>query len=447
MLFVLVALLGAVAWLTRHPDAEIVREAEEWPLVGPVARRFRQAYLPPEIDPKQVDTQGAPELHRPVEVVVVAPDPEVVGARPYVWVQPDTPIYSEPDCDSQILFTTAALGNLSILRSESDWYRVIQPMADGPAILGWVILEGYREPQPARLSTPEPVVPLAASSIDSKRLSLATSLMTGGGQEIDCGPYRLHTDAVNSSWIDLCPGLVEDLERVFRTRYGLEPVSPPAETILLFETGEDYLTFRDQEEVPFEAYVAHSFPSRGYVALYEADRSTPQILSSLVHELTHLLSRRSVGPALPAWLAEGMADDLAESSIDETAKLSPGVLCGEARQLEGLTVNSGGSGSLLRLKTLDQLEKLPELRELLQLEGEDFYGPERVQLHYALSSFWIRYLLRDPADELAEGFRGYLDDIAAGTPITNSLLIGHLGSDLETLEAGFRQWLRSQSVG
>jgi hypothetical protein len=339
------------------------------------------------------------------------------------------------------------LANLSILRREADWYRVIQPLADEPAILGWVILEGYQEPQATRPSIPELVLPLAAKPIAPESLSSATRLMSDSSREIDCGPYRLFTDVVTSTWIALCSDLVEDLERVYRTRYGLTPVSPAAETILLFATGEDYLDFRDEEEISSEAHIAHTFPSRGYVALYEVDRSAPQLLSSLVHELTHLLNHRSVGPALPAWLAEGMADDLAESSIDPTGQLSPGLLGGESRQVDGLTLNSGGTGSLLRLQTLDQLGKLPDLQELIQLENEEFYQPERVQLHYALSSFWIRYLRRDPEDELAKGFRSYLDDISNGTQITEVLLAEHLGDDLENLEAGFRQWLRSQNLG
>ncbi len=447
LLFTGLALLSAVTWLTRHPDAEIVREAVEWPLVGPVAKKFRQAYLAREADPEKRPTPGDLEIHRRVEVVTVVPDPVVVGAKPYVWVQPDTPIYSEPDRESRILFTTRALANLSTLRREADWYRVIQPVADEPAILGWVILEGHQEPQPIRLSTPEPVLPLAANPIAPESLSSATRLMSDGTREIDCGPYRLFTDVVKSTTIALCSDLVEDLERVYRTRYGLSPVSPPAETILLFATSEDYLDFRDEEEISFEAHIAHTFPSRGYVALYEADRSALELISSLVHELTHLLNHRSVGPALPAWLAEGLADDLAESSIDSEGKLSPGLLGGESRQLGDLTLNSGGTGSLLRLQTLDQLGKLPGLQELIQLESKEFYQPERAQLHYALSSFWIRYLLRDPEDELAKGFRSYLDDISKGTQITEALLAEHLGDDLENLEAGFRQWLRSQNLG
>ena len=443
-LFVLIALLGSVAWLTRHPDASIVRAARDWPLIGPLAETFHRAYVPPQPEPQKSIESADPEMIRRIEVEVVESDPIRIGAKPYVWVQRETPIYSAPDIDSPVLFTTSALANLPILRQEGDWFRIVQHVAREPSVLGWVRLDKRQYAEP--LSTPDPVLPLAAISIEPDRLESATELMSGSAREYACGPYRLVTDAVESSWIALCPDIVEDLEQVYRSRYGLEPVSSAAETILLFVTGQDYEAFRVREEISFESHVAHSYPARGYVALYQADRSSHQVVSSLVHELIHLLNRRALGPALPHWLSEGMADDLAESSIDALGRLSPGVLGGQAERFESLTLRSGGVASLLRLRTLDQLGTLPSLEDLIRLEIEEFYDPSKSQLHYALSSFWIRYLLHNPEDELARGFRGFLRSISVGTPITETLLSNQLNSDLGELEEGFRDWLRTQSV-
>ena len=44
LLLTLVALFGGFAWLTHHPEAEIVRRAESWPFVGPLASQFRQRF-------------------------------------------------------------------------------------------------------------------------------------------------------------------------------------------------------------------------------------------------------------------------------------------------------------------------------------------------------------------------------------------------------------------
>ncbi len=67
-------------------------------------------------------------------------------------------------------------------------------------------------------------------------------------------------------------------------------------------------------------------------------------------------------------------------------------------------------------------------------------------LHYALSSFWVRYLLSgDPGSE-PDGFRAYLEAVASGERVTPALLIEHLGGDWAGLEADFRSWLRFQTI-
>jgi hypothetical protein len=447
---VLIAMLAAVAWLTRHPDAPIVRAARDWPLIGPVAEIFHRAYVPSQQDSQKsrdllnsIESADS-EVVRRIEVEIVESEPLVVGAMPYAWVWPETPIYSAPDTDSPVLFTTSALANLPILRQEEKWFRIVQPLPGEPSIHGWVLLDEERDSEPP--STPDPVLPLAAVSIRPDRLDSAIELMSGRAREYDCGPYRLFTDALDSSWIALCPGIVEELEQVYRSRYELQPVSAAAETILLFGSERDYRSFRDREEIPFESQVAHSYPPRGYVALVRADRQPQQVVSSLVHELTHLLNRRALGPALPHWLSEGMADDLAESSIGSLGSLSPGVLGGQAKRFERLTLRSGGVASLVRLRTLDQLGTLPTLEDLIRLEAEQFYEPSNSQLHYALSSFWIRFLLSNPDDGLAQGFRSFLRSVSVGMQITETSLSNQLRSDLPDLEDGFRDWLRNQNV-
>jgi hypothetical protein len=46
-LVLLLAAFGGFAWLTRHPATPWLERAARWPVVGPVAARFRAAYLPP----------------------------------------------------------------------------------------------------------------------------------------------------------------------------------------------------------------------------------------------------------------------------------------------------------------------------------------------------------------------------------------------------------------
>jgi hypothetical protein len=60
-------------WLTRHPEIAWLERAEEWPLVGPLAERFRRAYLgPPEEERRAAaETDDGPEI-----VIVPSPMPD-----------------------------------------------------------------------------------------------------------------------------------------------------------------------------------------------------------------------------------------------------------------------------------------------------------------------------------------------------------------------------------
>ncbi len=45
LILLALGLFGGFAWLTQHPETPILEQAEDWPLVGDLARRFRVAYL------------------------------------------------------------------------------------------------------------------------------------------------------------------------------------------------------------------------------------------------------------------------------------------------------------------------------------------------------------------------------------------------------------------
>jgi hypothetical protein len=448
-LLVLLVILGTIAWLTQHPEAEVVRQAQEWPVVGPLAKWFRQAYLPsPKPPAHDAIVADDPELVSAdeVEVVVVSPSPDEVGARPQVWVPAGTPVYAEPDATSSVLETLPSLSNLSRLEQRGDWYRVRRPRTGQPPLKGWVFLEDYQVPQADLLRQPDPVLPLPAASPDAGRVAAARALMTAGGVAMECGVYPLYTDVEETGFSSLCARLVRQLEALYAERYGLQPVSPPAEAILAFRRQEAYEIFRDHEGVDVESSLAHASPPRGYLALPVNAGDRTETLAVLVHELTHLLNRRSIGPALPPWLGEGLADDLAASRIDSDGSLHPDTLGGERWEGENSVVRWGGLASIILIREALDRDQLPTLEELVLLDRQEFHRTENARLHYALSSFWVRYFASGFEPSLRTGFRTFLRDVASGQPLTEELLLTRLGSDWKELESSFRLWVRLQYI-
>lgn len=437
--------LGAFAWLTRHPESELLRRAEQWPVFGSLAAGFRTAYS---------SSSRSAEVHRggdesvvevgQAEILVEPVDSDRASARPQVWVEGGVPVRTSPHPDSEVLARVEFLGNYSVIERRGDWFHIHRYFADHRVLDGWIVLDGYEEPSIERLQRPEPVLPLMAVPPEPEKVRRARSFMEGGGVEARCGPYILFTDARDSSIAEDCGQLASRLEGVYRDRFGLSPVGSPAEAIFLFLSQDSYDAFiSDDERIPAEKG-GHAAPASGYLALHSEDLPRQAVISTLVHELTHLINRRALGPALPPWLSEGLADDLAESRLDELGHLVPGELGGFSLTSEAVIQHFGGTVSTGNLiEALDSSE-LPELRDLVQMGSEEFHEAPREALHYALSSFWVRYLLSGAPGSEPAGFRAYLAAVASGESITRGLLIDRLGGDWRRLEAGFRTWLRFQ---
>ena len=166
--------------------------------------------------------------------------------------------------------------------------------------------------------------------------------------------------------------------------------------------------------------------------------------STFVHELVHLLNRRALGPALPPWLDEGMADDLSYSRIDEKGELSPARLGGSAVDMGSVTIWKGGQAAALELRRAMLQERSVPLEGLLSLEWTSFVDP-RQRLHYPQSALFIRYLVESEGS-LKRGFRSFLEGIAAGGPVTPDALLHHLERDWEELDNGFRSWVLEEFV-
>ncbi len=410
LLVLLLAAGLALGLATRFPAAEIIARAEAWPVVGAWAGRFRRAYLPPPAAGAAAAEPGDERASVPpvkVEVVQVI-DPDLVGIKPKVWARPGTPILAAPDLAARELARVKHLFPLSRLERRGDWFRVRYGTRLSGFHKGWVYLPDYRDPTPEELTAPAPVLPLAPVPIAPEARAAAVRHLAETATEDRCGPFALLTDVRDPEPLAVCRRVGSGVEAAHRRRYGLELVGEAAETILLFAREDSFRGFREEaaEGWPGEAFAS---AAQGFVAVPVGGRPPAAVESSLIHELTHLLNRRSLGPALPPWLDQGMARDLE-------------------------TVGVGGAARALPVP----VGRVESLADLFDLDPEVFQA--RARRNYRAAGRWIGYLVDGPDPALADGMKAFLGAVAAGEPIRAELLLAHLGRDWSELEAGFRAW-------
>ena len=247
----------------------------------------------------------------------------------------------------------------------------------------WVDLAAPRDTSPPFGEAPLPPRPLAARPADSRRLDAAVALLESPHREQSLGGYRLLHDLDEAAWRALEPTVrvaLEGIEPLYSARYGVAPIGRPEETLILFRTEGAYRKLQlELPEVGGAPTTGHAVA--GLVATYAGARDAREVGSTLAHEIGHLLTRRALGPALPPWLDEGLADDF---SIEALARSSGGDPYAGWRTVSPERIDYGGplAGLALLLRRLGAGQLVP-LEELLGIPRETFYAePDRERLYH-----------------------------------------------------------------
>lgn len=405
LLLVLLGGIGAAAWVSRHPDSPLLARATRWPLVGPFAQRVRELYRP----------APPPETPAPAEPVVI-------------WIEDAEPPAATPP---------AAIGAAEPVAPVD--LRSAAPVSGTPAP-GGVSAE---EPPLGRAA--EPTLPLPGRPADLGRLARALGRLGDGALDRRAGPYRLVTDVADAALLARADRLASGLEPLFVARYGLAAVGEARETIVLFADEAAYRAEQaaERELAPVAAATGHA--GHGLVLLYRGGRHADEVLGTLAHELAHLLTRRAIGPALPPWLDEGIADDLGASRIDDAGNLLPDTFSRVVRSRGREVEISGGEAGLRRLMSALRAPDPPRVESLLERDWGSFVAAPGAELAYAHATCLVRFLLADP--ELGGPFRGFLARVAAGAPATSGALLGALGRSAGELDRGLRAWVFQRAAG
>lgn len=444
-LTLLLALFGGGAWLTRNPDAEILRRAEGWPWIGPAASRFRAAYRSDgRAGAAGVETEEA-GTHEGAEGEG-SDRPEPVAPRVYrqqVWALGGMELKAEPAVDAATIYTFETHARAGKIEHRGDWYQV-----DYRGRTGWVLLEGYDENAEIPYGeVAEPPRPVPARAPDDQRLAAARRYLKGKERAVSAGPYALYTDCRDDQLIAYLDAVAGRLEAFYAERYGVRPVGDAAEAVVLFQSDIAYRLVQQQTERLIGLNAA-GHNSEGVAVLYSGGRSRLEVAGTVVHELTHFLNRRAIGPQLPPWLDEGIADDLGLSRLGPDGRIQGAELSGGKHRQGDQWRIEGGLASLLRLRDAVHAGEMPAVPDLMSADWESFVRTPKIQLHYAAAAFWIRFLIEGDGGRHAPRFRAFLAAVAAGEPPTVATLRAKLTAEWSVLNAGFRAWIeeRAESV-
>lgn len=381
-----ILLAGSAVWILRAPDSPAAVRLARWPGFGPVVEALRERGRRALAEPP---SQSPAPRARTIRIEIAAPpEPPVDPGR-------------EPPG-----------GSAGTPRAERAAPREIDRSV-------------------------EPAVPLPARAADPGRLGRAAELLGPEARETTLGPYRFLGDFdPPERWAAIAAAL----DAAYAERTGLAPLGAPAETIVAISDPAAYRGLQRLE--PRLAGLDVGGHAIAGLAAVRVELDRPDVTESrLVHELVHLVTRRAVGPALPPWLEEGLAEDLAQTPWDPgAAGFRTGALRGSIRR-DGARIEIAGAlaGLDLLVETMRR-GGMPALAELLAMDWERFVD-ERGGERYAQSLAWVRFLLDGGDPARAAGFRAYLAAVARGGDVGAGALEAELGETLDALEAPFRAWL------
>ena len=431
------ALLGSLAWLTRNPEAEVLVRAQNWPAVGPIARWFRDQYLPPETSPETGGTETEWVILRPTAIETPSTP---VETGPAMWLLPDTRLLREPSTGAEELARLTKVSMATRLERRGSWYRVRYRATEG-----WALLEDYDPNRdPPYGEAPEPPGPVESRAPDEEQLALARGLLGSRAREGQLGAYSLLTNVQDGALLDWLHAVALQVESNYVTRYDRQPIGSPRATVVLFDQEGPYRVL-EARSPRLTGLHSSGYNASGMVVFFAGRRRGDQVVSTFVHELVHLLNRRALGPALPPWLDEGLADDLGNCRILPDGTFDINRLSGSQTVSRGETRLEGAVSALSRLEKSRYQGGFPDLAHLTRMEWDEFVRGGAINQNYAASSFFIRYLLEAQDGRFASDFQDFLDDVSDGLPPDGESLRLRLGVGWSELNAGFQQWIEELS--
>lgn len=375
--------------------------------------------------------------------VLGKPSPIDIGreSEPRIRLAAGARLRQSPDPAAPVVEILAAPVELPVLERRGRWVKVRHA-----AWQAWVAPSGVESTTGSQ--------PGLSYAPDEARLRRARALLARDSQASSLGPFTLFTDVEDPQLLTNLESVANSIIPAYVSRYGIDPGIRGTDTLVLLAREEDYREFESSEPSIANSQTS-GYTTIGLCILFAGSRSADDIARTLIHELTHLLNRRALGIDTPAWLEEGMAQDLAFSRLNRAGGIELGSLGGTVtRDITDLgagasqtTIAYSGPRAALDHLILNWTDPgRPPLEVLVELPKSEFLRPENRSLLYAESAFLIRYLLDGAKQRLGPGFNSYLHAVAAEPDLAKISLWSHLGHQPAKIESELYPWLRSQAI-
>jgi hypothetical protein len=275
---------------------------------------------------------------------------------------------------------------------------------------------------------------------DAARLARARNAMRPLGHEARLGPWRVLTDAAGGELIGL-DAVAAHLAETYAARYGLATEAGPGQAVAIFASDTRYRAFAEADGSPLLKTRGHAGAG---LAAFSLGRNPLETRVVFVHEVTHLLSRNALGDAVPVWLDEGMAEDLAWCRTDADGRLVPDTL-DVHESPRGVPTNaverSGPRVTADAWIARARIGHVAPLSALLTPGSRLLTDPSSRRDAATQCAILVRYGLAAP--ERARRFREFLRAVSLGGPANAQALAEALETDEQTLSKEFLAWVRT----
>lgn len=235
-------------------------------------------------------------------------------------------------------------------------------------------------------------------------------------------PFGRHMDA-----------LFEQYDKRFR---GLGEKTIKRMPLYLFETEQQYDRFLQEHDIDASHsggmfFVTHKLQG---LATWTDRRSRRKTIEVLQHEGFHQFAWHAIGPSLPVWLNEGLAQYFEHAVIDDAGRMSLGMTSRPRIERVKAAINQGDALPILALMRITTAQWAGTLQR----------DPKRANLLYAQSWSLAYFLIHGSNAEHQPKLLDYLKRLAKGDRADDALLMAFGKDGLKPLADDWRAFALSQ---